>query len=117
MDIIRRVQYPSVRTKNTEKQLPDIVKKRDVFEGLGRLATQHEIKLKPGFPPVAHNARRIPYRLRDPVAKKLGDMEATGIITRVTEPTDWVGPMVVVSKSNNRLCMDPSGLNKAIQRQ
>jgi len=45
-------------------------------------------------------------------------MEKHGIITKVTEPTDWVNSMVVVEKRNGelRLCLDPRDLNKAIKR-
>ena len=45
-------------------------------------------------------------------------MENTGIICKVTTPTDWVSSLVVVKKSNNdiRVCIDPTNLNKAIKR-
>lgn len=41
------------------------------------------------------------------------------IITKVTEPTEWVNTLVVVEKAQNsklRVCLDPRDLNKAIQR-
>ena len=45
-------------------------------------------------------------------------MEETGIITKVTEPTDWVNSLVVVEKPNRKLhiCLDPKDLNAAIKR-
>ena len=45
-------------------------------------------------------------------------MVSNDIITKVTEPTDWVNSMVVVQKPNGdlRVCLDPRDLNKAIKR-
>ncbi len=46
-------------------------------------------------------------------------MEDNSIITKVTEPTDWVNSMVVVEKPETgklRVCLDPHDLNKAILR-
>jgi len=45
-------------------------------------------------------------------------MEATGIITRVTEPSSWVSALLVVAKPDGRirLCIDPKPLNKALKR-
>ena len=46
-------------------------------------------------------------------------MENTGIIAKVTEPTEWVNALVVVEKAHTgrlRVCLDPKDLNKAIKR-
>lgn len=45
-------------------------------------------------------------------------METDGIIRKVTEPTKWVSSLVIVRKPSGdlRICMDPTHLNKAIQR-
>ena len=45
-------------------------------------------------------------------------MVADGIITPVQEPTEWVSRMMVVGKPDGdvRISLDPSELNKAIQR-
>ncbi|KAK7093235.1 hypothetical protein V1264_007025 [Littorina saxatilis] len=45
-------------------------------------------------------------------------MEESGVIEKVTEPTDWVNSLVVVEKPNGKLrvCIDPKELNKAIKR-
>ena len=57
-------------------------------------------------------AGRIPFRLEDPVYRKLDQMEAEGIIVPVTEPTEWVSRMLVASKPEGdiRICLDPSEL-------
>ena len=42
-----------------------------------------------------------------------------GVITQVTEPTDWVSSIVLVKEPNTdklRTCLDSSNLNKAIKR-
>ncbi|GBN21227.1 Uncharacterized protein K02A2.6 [Araneus ventricosus] len=40
------------------------------------------------------------------------------VIEKVTEPTDWVSPLVIVQKKNGalRVCLDPQNLNRAIKR-
>lgn len=50
---------------------------------------------------------------------KLDGMEKNKIISKVTEPTEWVNALVVVKKPKARklrVCLDPRPLNKAIQR-
>jgi len=53
-----------------------------------------------------------------PAKEKLDNLESKCFIKKVTEPTKWVSSLVVVMKSNGklRLCIDPTHLNKAIQR-
>ena len=50
--------------------------------------------------------------------KTLSDMERNEIITKVTEPAEWVNPIVTVRKPPGalRICLDPLELNKAIRR-
>lgn len=46
-------------------------------------------------------------------------MEKSGVIIKVTEPTDWVNSHIVVEKSqsnNIRICFDPRNLNVNIKR-
>jgi hypothetical protein len=45
-------------------------------------------------------------------------MVTEGIKTPVQEPTEWLSRMIVVGKPDCdvRICLDPSELNKAIQR-
>ena len=45
-------------------------------------------------------------------------MERTGVIEKVTEPTDWVSSLVYARKQSGklRICLDPRDLNKAITR-
>ena len=51
--------------------------------------------------------------------RKLGNMVDYGIIVPVSEPTDWVSRMLVVSKADGdvRIVLHPSNLNMAVLRQ
>ena len=42
-----------------------------------------------------------------------------GVITKVTDPTEWVSSLVIVEKPNGkvRVCLEPRNLNKAILRE
>ena len=46
-------------------------------------------------------------------------MEKIDVITKVTEPTEWVNSVVVTEKKNGKVkvCLDPRDLNKAIKRE
>ena len=55
--------------------------------------------------------------LQKEVKEKIAELEKKGIIQKVTDPTDWISSMVIVSKPGKiRICLDPRDLNKAIQR-
>ncbi|KAI0217699.1 hypothetical protein LSAT2_030550 [Lamellibrachia satsuma] len=90
----------------------------DLFDGIGEFPGEHSHTLHTGAKPVAHPPHRVPVALRDKVKQELACMEKFGIITKVTEPTDWVHSMVVAHKRNGdlRMCLDPRGLNAAIKR-
>ena len=97
-----------------EKILADY---KDVFEGLGHLGESSTFVIDPNHPPVQHAPRRIPVTLQKEVKEKIAELEKKGIIQKVTDPTDWISSMVIVSKPGKiRICLDPRDLNKAIQR-
>lgn len=117
LGLVKRMD--AAETQQSTFHLPDIAQTfADVFQGLGKLEPEYSITLKPDAVPVISMARRIPFALRKPVEHKLADMEKAEIIQRVEGPSRWVSPMVVVSKPEGevRICMDPTELNKAIQR-
>ena len=90
----------------------------DCFSGIGCFEGEFHITLDPAVTPVIHPPRRVPEALQEQVKKELDSLEAQGIITKVSEPTDWVNSLVCVTKPNGslRLCLDPKDLNKAIKR-
>ena len=119
MKLIKRID---AMTMDRPVVLPAIVKEfMDVFDGIGKLPVQH-IRLASGanyVNPVVCAAGRLPFRLEEKVYKKLEQIVSDGVITPVVEPTEWVSRMMVVGKPDGdvRTCLDPSELNKAIQRQ
>ncbi len=46
-------------------------------------------------------------------------MGKSELVCKVTEPTDWVNPMLVIPKVDGdvRICLDPVDLNKEVKRQ
>ena len=89
-----------------------------IFTGLGELEGEVKIHLKSDATPVVHPARRIPHAIKDKLKQELDKMENTGVIEKVTKPTDWVNSLVVVEKADGklRICLDPRDLNTAIKR-
>ena len=81
---------------------------------------EYEIRLKDEVQPfVLHTPRRIPLPLLPKVKEELRRMQELGVISPVTEPTDWCAGMVVVPKSDGRvrICVDLTRLNKNVQRE
>lgn len=97
----------------------DILKDyEDLFDGLGCIPGQHHILIDHTVTPVVHAPRRIPVAIRDKVVEELHRMEKVGVITRQTEPTEWVNSMVtVVTHKKIHICMDPKDLNEVIKRE
>ena len=55
-----------------------------------------------------HAPRWIPVTLQKEVKKKIAALEKKGIIQKVTDPTDWISSMVIVSRPGKiRICLDP----------
>ena len=92
----------------------------DLFNGeLGELPVIYKMRLDPEVKPVVCPPRRVPVALQDQVKDELDRMTSIGVITPVSEPTEWVSAMVATLKKNKkdiRICIDPRDLNKAIQR-
>ncbi|XP_064463440.1 uncharacterized protein K02A2.6-like [Ornithodoros turicata] len=90
----------------------------DVFQGVGRLPGTHKIILKEDVKPSISPPRKVPLALEEKLKLELERMERDGVIARVTEPTDWCSPLIIVPKPNGdiRVCLDPRKLNEAIKR-
>lgn len=52
-----------------------------------------------------HSARRVPLPLLPKVEAELRRMEESGVIEKITQPTDWCAPMVPVMKPNRKVCI------------
>ena len=101
---------------NTISDLTNIYPDR--FEGIGNFEGTYHIVTDPTIPPVVHSPRRPPISMIREIKEELDQMERTGVIEKVTEPTDWVSSLVYARKQSGklRICLDPRDLNKAIKR-
>ena len=81
---------------HTKEQL--IEEYPDHFKGIGRFPGTHKIHLWEGAKPVIHPQWKWPIAMRDKLKAKLDQMEKDGIITHVTEPTDWVNNLACLWK-------------------
>ncbi|XP_062844794.1 uncharacterized protein K02A2.6-like [Trichomycterus rosablanca] len=97
-----------------------------VFTGLGKLKNyQLRLKIDPGVTPVIQAVRRIPFNRRQRVIEKLQELVDLDVIERVSEPAQWVNPLVTVEKrpendhkhGDVRICIDMRRANVAIVRE
>ena len=108
------LQTQTTTTNDIRKRFPKI------FQGLGTLAGEYNIQLRPDAKPHAiFTPRHVPLPLRSKVAEELDRMEKAGVISKVTEPTEWCAGMVVVPKKsgNVRICVDLKPLNQSVLRE
>ena len=92
----------------------------DLFSGLGQVKTEYTIKLKENAQPTCiYTPRKIAHPLLPKVQAELENMIKLGVISPVSEPTDWCSGIVVVPKPNQgvRICVDLTQLNKSVQRE
>lgn len=103
------------------ENLSEIIQENnDLFEGIGEIKIKpYQFKLKTNYKPHIAPIRQIPFQLVTPLKEELDSMVNDGIIAPITEPTEFVNPIVIVKKPNNklRICLDPKNLNEAIQRE
>ncbi|XP_075560009.1 uncharacterized protein LOC142591584 [Dermacentor variabilis] len=92
---------------------------RHLFTGTGCVKRVYHMVLRKDATPVVQRPRRVPLALEEPLREELSRMEQAGIIAKVTEPTDWVSPLVIVRKKDGKLrvCMDPRKINECLKRE
>ena len=91
-----------------------------IFDGIGKLKDfQFKLHIDETVPPVAQNARRIPFHMRQKVAAALKELEKQDIIEPVEGPTLYISPIVVIPKKDGsvRICVDMNVPNRVIQRE
>ena len=90
----------------------------DVFEGVGCLPGEYQIEINKGAVPRQCHNRKTPLSMMKDLKAKLDSYTQKGIIAPVDYPTAWISNNVAVRKPNGslRVCLDPSNLNKVIQR-
>lgn len=116
MDLLT-VNYENIKAVKCDNVIDEF---QDVFgEELGVLPGKVRLTVDPQAKPVAVANCRVPISIKEKVKQKLCDMEKTGVVVKVEEPTDWVSRMVTSTKSSGdiRICIDPLALNMALQRE
>ncbi len=114
MEIVRRVESVSADKNKYMQQYPEL------FTGLGNTQHIYKIELLDGAKPYALSTpRRIALPLMQQVKDELSRMESLGVISPVTEPTEWCSGMVVIPKPGNkvRICVDLTMLNESVRRE
>ncbi|XP_064469786.1 uncharacterized protein K02A2.6-like [Ornithodoros turicata] len=105
---------------NAEQTLDPQEEFPQLFQGMGKLKDlQVHLHVDPSVTPVAQH-RRIPLHIRKAVEEKLKELEDGDIIEKVSGPTPWMSPLVIVPKPGKeeiRLCLDMREPNKAIKRE
>ena len=94
-----------------------------VFDGQVRTmpGEQFHISLtKDAHPFCVTTPRSIPFAYREKLKQEIDLLVDQGIITPVTDPTDWCAPIVVAPKKGTdriRMCVDLSKLNRFVRRE
>ena len=76
-----------------------------LFAGLGTLKrVEYTIRLKLDAQPFSlHASRNVPLPLKEETDEELKRMEQLGVISKVSEPTEWCAGMVVVPKESGKV--------------
>ena len=90
----------------------------DRFKGIGDFEGELHITLREDAQPVVQPPRKYPIQLLEEIRTELEKMEDLGVITSITEPTDWVNALAFSRKASGglRVCLDPRSLNQCIKR-
>ena len=92
----------------------------NLFEDkLGKLPGKCKLVVDSTVQPIARSAQKLPAAMKHKVKTELDFMESQGVISKMTEPTEWCSNMVCAKKKDGnsiRLCIDPLFLNKALKR-
>jgi transposase InsO family protein len=116
LGLIKRMEVNEIGQKlpNFKEEFPKL------FTGLGKLKSSYRIQLKDDAKPLClYTPRKIPHPLRQKVKTQIESMVKSGVISPVTEPTDWCSGMVAVPKTDEsvRICVDLTPLNKEVKRE
>ena len=120
--VVAALTTSELTNQQREEDLRNIMNEfPEVFDGVCRTMVGPPCRfvLKEGAEPFAiRGSRPVPEPLMPQLKLELDQLEAQGIIRRVTEPTYWVHPIVIVPKKSGgiRLCVDFRKLNKCIFR-
>ena len=89
-------------------------------EGIGKMKDfQLKVPIDPEVQPVAKPIRRVPYHLPDKLSTKANEVVELDIFEKVSGPSSWVSPVVVVPKPSGdiRLCVHMRQAIMAVKRE
>ena len=115
-----RLSTPQGRTPTAEELMAEFPK---VFDGQVRTMPGEKFHIsltKEAKPFCVSTPRTIPFAYREKLKEEIDLLVDQGIITPVTEPTEWCAPIVVAPKKGTdriRMCVDLSKLNKYVRRE
>ena len=94
---------PITRVEDLMRRYPDC------FDVIGKFEGEYHMVTDPNVPPSQHAMRKVPIEYQEKIVKELDRMEEQGIITKVTEPREWVNSITYPVKPNGDLCicLDP----------
>ena len=119
MGLVQRVD--EVRLSKLEEEFKEKNRQEHprLWRGDAVLQGCHSCRLKDGASSVINAGRHIAFAKRPKVKMELEKQVAKGVLTPVSEPTDWVNSIVVTEKRNGdiRICIDTKDLNKALKRE
>ena len=111
LDLAVRVSALRKDTKNPVEQFPSL------FKDLGKLQGEYIIKLQEDAKPYALT---VPRRVAIPLMQlvdRLERMERSGVITRVSEPTEWCAGIWWWYRNPTRSSVDFTRLNQSVCRE
>ena len=90
----------------------------DQFNRIESLPGEAKLVVDPNIPIHIDPLQKTSIALKDSIKQELDEMEESGVIRRVTEPTDWVSSLAYSHKKGGdlRVYLDPRHLNKALKR-
>lgn len=93
---------------------------KDLFtDEIGEPPVTFSMTVDPSIQPVAQAAHHILVMMQKRVKAVLKCMQSIGVITLVTEPTDWFSSMVIVQEKDKqeiRMLINPKDLNTPLKR-
>ena len=123
LEVLKLNNLEDVDSCSTEDKEPEHLKFPRLFNSLGRISGDEiDIKLdmKGKEPYHLTCPRRVAVPLLKGLEAELNRMESMGVIKKITEPTDWCHPIVLVEKPESheiRICLDLTKLNQCVKRE
>lgn len=87
-------------TLNCSEQL--IQEFSDLFKSTSNVRRRYMFELHENATPVVQAARRVTLALRDPIPGESRRVELAGIVAKLSEPTDWVSSLPILSKTTTK---------------